>query len=80
MINKNQTKSSSKELLESLVEIAGEIEAEYYNDKFGLYRQEVVDALLVKFKDVVSQLGQIGVDVEKEAEENEELEYALQFA
>lgn len=70
---------TNKDLIQSLIEIAGEIEAEYYNEKFGLYRQEVVDALLQKIKDIITTLHNRDFDMEKEAETNEEFDYALQF-
>lgn len=75
-----QTKSlSNEELIESLIEIGGEIEAEHYNDKFGQYRQEVVDILKIRALDIKAKLSTNGIDANQEAETNEDLEYALQF-
>lgn len=68
-----------QELIKELIEIGELIEANHYNQKFGLYSSKDNKNLKAKAQRRIAKLKTLDVDVNVVAETNEDLEYALQF-
>lgn len=66
-------------IVDEMIEIAGEIEAQYFNDRFGLKDNSIIKNLRDKMHRRADELVSRGLDLHTLGSYNEDFGYAIQM-